>query len=464
MRRNVLFCYSRLPSFTNAVRDYVCAFADYSEHQIHYYDMDSGPLEFDLSPYDCIIFNYCFWARCLNVAPAVRKRIASYDGLKVAILQDEYDYFLWHERTLIDIGVQTIVTCVPPEHWGDVFRDPAFRKVEFVNALTGYVPQGLLELPPPLPLTQRQWTIGYRSRPVPFAYGRLTQEKRIIGERMKQICAEREVLANIEVSEESRIYGKAWPEFIGNCRTVLGTESGSNVFDFDGTLKPTIESYLEQHPGADFDTVHARFLSGSDGKIRMNQVSPRIFEAIALRTGLILFEGDYSGVVQPWDHYIPLRKDFSNVDQVLAAVADVSSLDAMTGRAHEAVIASGKYHFRQFVQRIDKHITARTPQVKGYEPVLGVVGWRTGNQEPLQPNRGQSLRLPTGSPLQHGDLITDPVVRFQFDAGALHRALMHKYESVLYSSLGKRLRAALRMSPHMYGVVRRCVRLLTFRR
>lgn len=425
--------------------------------------MDSGPLDFNLEPFDCIIFSYCFWARCLSVMPDFRQRVARFSGLKIAIFQDEYDYFLWHEQTVVAFGINTIITCVPEAHWRDVFRDEALSRVTFINALTGYASDDLLHLPPPKPLANRQWIIGYRSRPVPFVYGRLTQEKLLIGQRMKQICSERCVAANIEVTEDSRIYGAAWPEFIGNCRTVLGTESGSNVFDFDGTLKPAIDAYQKVHPEADFESVHERFLKEQDGKIQMNQVSPRIFEAIAMRTGLILFEGEYSGVVRPWEHFIPLKKDFSNVDEVLAAVSDVPSLEAMTQRAYEEVIASGKYHFRTFIQSIDAHISARVPVGQGYEPCYGLIGWRASADAALQGLPDQNLRLPTDQPLRHFDQVPDLFLRVQCNGEALHRALMRRYESVLYSKVGCWLREQLQKNQVVYAVLRKCVRVLTGR-
>lgn len=463
MRRNILFCYSRVPSFTNAVRDYVRAFGEYSEHQVHYYDMDSGPLDFDLDPFDCIIFNYCYWARGLPVSTVFRERIVKFSGLKIAIFQDEYDYFLYHENMVIALGINTVITCVPEVHWRDVFRSEALNSVTFINALTGYVPDSLLRLPPPKPLASRQWLIGYRSRPVPFSYGRLTQEKLLIGQRMRQICNERGIAANIEVSEESRIYGTAWPEFIGNCRTVLGTESGANVFDFDGTLRPAIDAYLRAHPDADFESVHERFLKSHDDKIKMNQVSPRIFEAIAMRTGLVLFEGEYSGVVRPWEHFIPLKKDFSNIDEVLAAVSDISGLEAMIQRAYDEVVASGKYHFRTFVQRIDAHISAKNLEGKGYEPSYGLIGWRTDADAELCGLSNQNLRLPTDRPLRHFDKIADPFIRIQCNWGAPHRALMRLYETFLLSKVGRWLKKYLQGNRIMYSIVRKSARLLTFR-
>lgn len=463
VRKNVLLCYSRVPSFTNAVRDYVQAFGDYSSHRIHYYDMDSGPLDFDLEPFDCLVFNYCFWARCLSVSPDFQKRVADFSGLKIAILQDEYEYFLWHEKNLIDLGMGTIVTCVPEDYWRDVFRNDAFGSVTFINALTGYVPDSLLNLPAPKPLVDRDWALGYRSRSVPFTYGRLTQEKLLIGQRMKKICAERRIPANIEVAEESRIYGPAWPEFIGNCRAVLATESGSNVFDFDGSIKPAIEAFLKEHPDADFESVHERFLQGRDDKIHMNQVSPRIFEAIAMRTGLVLFEGNYSGVVRPWEHFIPLKKDFSNVEAVFSALADMPKLEAMIQRAYDDVIASGKYHFRTFIAMLDAHIENSAFPGKGYEPCYGLVAWRVSADAELKVMPGQRMQTPCSQPLRHFDQIPDPVVTLRINWGALHRAVIRRYESLLYSPIGQKCKAYLQGNSLAYVTAQKCVRLLTGR-
>lgn len=460
---NVLFCYSRFSSFTNAVRDYAHAFGDYSAHRIHYYDMDSGPFDFDLGPFDCIIFNYCFWARFLPSTPDFRKRVAEFPGLKIAIFQDEYDSLLWHENTVLSMRFNTIVTCVPEAHWPDVFRNDAFRHVEFINALTGYVPDSLLHLPQPKPLASRRWAIGYRGRPVPFFYGRLTREKFLIGQRMKELCSERGIAENIEVTEASRIYGPAWPEFIGNCRTVLGTESGSNIFDFDGTLKPEIAAYLKSHPDADFESVHDRFLKEHESKIQMNQISPRIFEAIAMKTGLVLFEGEYSGVVRPWEHFIPLKKDFSNVNEVLTAISDLPALEAMIERAYADVIASGKYHFRAFIQRIDAHISSRVPKAQGFEPYYGLVAWRATADAELQHVSGQNFRVPTNRPLHHIDKPSDPFIRFQFNPGAIRRNLVWRYEAVLYSSRGRWLKECFQRNRFVYLFLRKCIHLLTGR-
>lgn len=459
---NVLFCYSRVPSFTNAVRDYVGAFGRHSRHAIQYFDMDGGVIDFDLSAFDAIIFNYCFWGRCLALNETSLRRIAKFGGAKIAIFQDEYDYYLWHRQNVIAMGIDTIVTGVPEKHWRDVYGGLA-DTVSLINALTGYVPESLLNPPVPIPLDQRSYAVGYRGREVPFAFGRLTQEKVIIGRRMKQACAERGILSNIEIGEEHRIYGAAWPEFIRNCRTVLGTESGSNVFDFSGTVKPAVAAYVAANPDADFEDVHAMFLAEIDGKIEMNQVSPRIFEAFGLGTGLVLFEGDYSGLVQPWTHYIPLRKDFSNLDEVFDAIADTNGLQMMIDRAYADLIENPTFHFSSHVARLDKHIEQSVQTKSKRVPIFGLLGWRDddGGLAMLQ---AKGLRGPTSSPLIHTDRVEDPIIEFRFHPRAAHRRLLQRYKVLLKSPKGNRLHRWLRSKRYVYPTLRQLVRLGTGRR
>jgi hypothetical protein len=462
-RKNILFLYSRIPSFTNAVRDYVNAFAQHSSHHIHYFDTDSGPLECDLGAYGAIIFNYCFWARRSSITPEMIARVAAYGGPKIAIFQDEQDTIRWHRQHVVLMGIRAIVTVVNPEVWRAALPADFFENLIFLRALTGYLPelQTFGEIPP-LPMAGRRWWIGYRGRPIPYQYGRLTREKFIIGERMREICEARHIPNNIATNEEDRLYDEAWYELIRNSRLMLGTESGTDVFDFEGGLWDRVDTWLRLHPQTTFEEVEEKFLSGIE-KIAANQISPRLFEAIALRTGLLLFEGEYSDVLKPWTHYIPLKKDFSNIDEVLTAVDDLDGIEAMVARAWRDVVLSGKYSFSAYVKRIDDLIERMHPGELGRVALWGLVGWREDTASAVSPLPGQSLQIPTAAPLRHFDQIPDPVVTVQVNWGALHRLVMRRYESVLYSPIGRKCRAYLQGNAFVYAVARRCVRLLTGR-
>jgi len=93
----------------------------------------------------------------------------------------------------------------------------------------------------------------------------------------------------------------------------------------------------------------------------MNQISPKVFEAIRLRTALVLFEGDYSGVVKPEEHFIPLKKDFSNASEVFARLENVAYLEQLTARAHEQIIGRHEYSYKAFVEGVDRYLVKRCP-------------------------------------------------------------------------------------------------------
>jgi hypothetical protein len=99
-----------------------------------------------------------------------------------------------------------------------------------------------------------------------------------------------------------------------------------------------------------------------------------VFEAIALKTALILFEGQYSGIVAPERHYIPLRKDFGNVKDVFERLRDDAYLVELTERAYRDVVASGRFSYRAFIRELDDFIEKRVSQHNEVEFVLGVVG------------------------------------------------------------------------------------------
>ncbi len=279
------------------------------------------------------------------------------------------------------MGLSTIITLVPEKFWPDVFRDE-FASIPLMPALAGYIPESLLCQPPPVPFRHRRWHIGYRGRTMAYIYGLLTREKYTIGLEMQEICRRRGIPANIDVTEDGRLYGDAWIAFNRDCRVLLGTESGSNVFDFDGTISSKIQAHLAQFPNASFEEVHELFLSDVDGAIRMNQLSPKIFEAIALGTGLVLFEGEYSGVLTPWRHYIPLKKDYSNIDEVLQAVDDIPFLEQMTHQAMQDIVQTDTYSYRRFIQRIDERLDQLCPLPHSAESITETAVLRATTSKP----------------------------------------------------------------------------------
>jgi hypothetical protein len=213
------------------------------------------------------------------------------------------------------------------------------------------------------PLGEREILIGYRARRLSHQYGVLGYEKYKIGIEMKRLAKHRGLNVDIEVESEHRIYGNAWYRFLGSCRATLGTESGSNVFDEDNTIARLAARYANLA----FEDFSQRFLGPLDGWVHMNQISPKVFGAIRLKTALILFEGAYPDIIRPHLHYIPLAKDFSNVEEVFEKLQDLALVQAMTDRAYHDVVETGRYSYETFVQGFDdvvRKYTALKPRAR----------------------------------------------------------------------------------------------------
>jgi hypothetical protein len=259
--------------------------------------------------------------------------------------------------------------------------------------LTGYVPIQLERFVNTSPIGERPIMIGYRGRELPYWYGNLGREKVVIGQRMKEVCAKSGIVHDIEWTDEKRIYGEGWYDFLKNCRAMLGTESGSNVFDEYGDLRERILDSLAKKPSITYEEIYSDYLIKYEGKIQMNQISPKIFESIAAKTALILYEGAYSNILKPDIHYIPLKKDFSNIDQVLKKLGDNGSLEKITNRAYADIIESGQYSYKKFVQEIDNVLIERVRKGNGIHLLLMLGGTRNEHKWDITPGMIDANRV-----------------------------------------------------------------------
>lgn len=378
---NILVFYDANSLHVPTLKEHLESITKYSSNNIFYVNATGGAtadnliqcdMEFNI--FDAIVIHY-------SVRVSIERHLSefyadilrSYGGLKILFLQDEYENTNIAQHWIEDLGIHMVYTCVPDEYLNVVYPQKRFSKVEFIHTLTGFVPIKLKKKTNIKPHSQRKYTIGYRGRALPYWYGLLGQDKLYIGKKMREICDKKGVSTNIEWDDGKRIYGDRWYEFIENCNATLGTESGSNIFDFDGNVSKDIQNALQENSALTFAEAFDRFLKHHEGKVVMNQISPKIFEAISLRTALVLFEGSYSGVVKPDVHFIPLKKDFSNVDEVLVKLRDYTYLEELTERAYKDIIESEKYSYMKFVQDFDELISKKIHRGKEYNIISSVV-------------------------------------------------------------------------------------------
>jgi hypothetical protein len=339
------------------VMEYVNAFGEHSRFPILAINTELGlPAFLRNYRFKCILMHYSIfgtWPYEFN-EQFYEYLTDSRESYKVAIFQDEYRYCQPRFHFINKYNIDCVYTCLAEKDIAD-FYGKYTRASRVISVLTGYVSEKMLALAHrfALPDEQRRIDIGYRGRPLPFYMGKGAQEKVQIAEGFLARAASLDLNLDIKTTEADRIYGPAWYEYLANCRGVLGVESGVSFCDVEDRAKPEVEALLLANPAVTFDEVYEKVLVKYEDHIPIRTISPRHFEAAALRVCQILFEGEYGGILKPMLHYIPLKKDFSNFDEVIAAFTSPEIRNRITQTAYQDLIASGKYSYRTLVGHFD---------------------------------------------------------------------------------------------------------------
>lgn len=282
----------------------------------------------------------------------------------VAFFQDEQAHGLQRARLCEELGVDCIYTLLQPPYAQEIYGAlPGAPHV--VSYIPGYVSERLRRTGRVFSRPDRLRTIdvGYRGRRAPPEWGPAAAEKYEVAAGFEQRTEGSGLRLDIETDESKRIYGNAWYRFLGRCRGVVGAEAGASTLDLAGEADRAAHSSKGR-------TSAARAAAGIQpvGRpVPYRMISPRHLEAMALGACQILFEGDYSGCLEPETHYIPLRKDFSNIDEVLDRFRDRDHRLELTRRTRADLIDSGELSYERFVHGFDAELAGL-----GVRPAPGV--------------------------------------------------------------------------------------------
>ena len=357
--RILLLCHYD-PQNAAMITDHIQSFIRFSLHDVFIHAkliFNRGELENDLNLdwFDAVVVHYSIF---VGVDAYLSRRskmlLKAARCLKVVFLQDEYRFVQRSVDGLVDMGADVVFTCVPEHSIDKVYNDLRLMDTDFVNTLTGYVPENLVDLRP-IELKKRKYHVSYRGRKYPDWHGSMGREKYEIGEKFLKKTRGRGLRTNISVQERHRVYGQAWIKLIQQSRAVLGVESGSAVFDFSGTISARTETKraLLGKKGVSYEKLREQYFAGVENAIDLAQISPRVFEAISLRTLCLLYEGEYSGLLKPYEHYLPLKKDFSNIDEVVSRLKDTVYISDIIANAYAEIAHNPYLRYRGFISKFD---------------------------------------------------------------------------------------------------------------
>ncbi len=332
------------------------------KHNIIYHNAFSPlPEWFKTIGFDAVILHYSFVAmRFLPDYWAEWKKsmdwIADWDCLKIAIPQDEYDKSQVLDEWLDEWGISVVFSCFEGENV-EIIYPITSQKATFYYCFTGYIHQETgKELSEKIkPLADRDYDIIYRARNLPFEFGHHGQLKHQIADIVAEGAEKIGLNVNISTKEQDTIYGKHWVEFMASGKATIGIESGVSSLDLRGEIKQKLHEILAKNPNMSFAEVRQQMPKGWDD-YEFFAISPRHFEAVMTKTCQILVEGNYSGVLKANQHYIPLKRDFSNLEEALSKLKDDDYIQAMIDRAYQEIYLSKNYTYASFANQLENAI------------------------------------------------------------------------------------------------------------
>ena len=173
---------------------------------------------------------------------------------------------------------------------------------------------------PMLDWEERPLDIGYRSYESPLYLGH--NERSEIADGFLKNNNQYRLNLDISLDPEKRFTPVAWAKFLSQCKGQLGTEAGGDYFELTDNLRNQVNQYEKEHPDATMNEIFQKFFRDYPKPVPVRTISGRHVEAAGTKTIQILFEGNYNGYLQPDKHYIPLKRDFSNIDDAIAKFRD----------------------------------------------------------------------------------------------------------------------------------------------
>ncbi|MBM4447570.1 MAG: hypothetical protein FJ023_09575, partial [Chloroflexi bacterium] len=344
----VLVIYDLLTkSGKSTINEHLYSFKRYSDAQCYYLNVAYGmpryiaKINFDLIVYHFTFFdsNVRFW-KSARYKTFLRDGLKTLKGYKVAMPQDEYRCSERMNEFFSNCNIKTVFTLLSESEWQKVYPQDKSGLEHYKAVLTGYIDEVVLEKLKGSYQSRksRAIDIGYRVYKPPYWLGRQGMIKQQLVERFLNAPVQHNLKLDLSSDYKDILFGDDWYKFLCECRVVLSCEGGASLHDPDGSIKEKVDQYVNEHHRASFEEVEKACFPGMDGNLTYSALSPRHFDACMTRTCQALVEGEYGGVLKPGVHYIEIKKDWSNITDVIRQIEDVEFCEQIADNAYRDIV------------------------------------------------------------------------------------------------------------------------------
>ena len=193
---------------------------------------------------------------------------------------------------------------------------------------------------PEKPFGSRTIDIGFRAYDEPWYFGH--QERRALAEHFLANYSDQFEL-DIAIGHESRFSQGDYAVFLNCCKAQLATEAGKDYMELDDRTRKQVNAFVNENPEPQLQEIQNIFFADRQPSPSGRSISGRQIEAAGTKTLQIMFDGHYSGYLQPDVHYLSVAKDFGNIDSVIERFGDLQTCATIIDNAFEVVTTQLTY-------------------------------------------------------------------------------------------------------------------------
>lgn len=355
----ILIVYSAY-TVRGSLLDSLNSFSRHTEHKIFYVNLKLKnipsyllKIKFDLIIFHCLFFSNKFDREKQLILFEKASPLKQLNCRKVIAPQDEFINSDIVCDFVNNFSINEIFSVQPECVWSTIYG--TLNAVKITPILTGYLDKKTVSYCKKFfhENHTRAIDIGYRCIAKPLAwFGKHGYLKQKIADVFQDKLLNTGISFDISTEEADAIHGWSWFDFLGSCEYVLGVEGGTSLYDRSGSIKKLVDEFTNKHPDAEFDEIEKNCFPGIDENFQGFAISPRHLEACMTGTCQILTEGSYSGILYPNIHYIPIKKDFSDIDSAIKKIKSRDNRNQIVKNAYRDIVDSGLYDISVYPHKI----------------------------------------------------------------------------------------------------------------
>ena len=309
-------------------------------------------------PFDAIIMMSTFMDK--NVRPKIFTNqwlpqiefLKNSKAKKIVFSQDDYWFSEIRDKFYLEYKVDIVYSVCAKNSWKELIPRYIASGGKVYQGYTTYITPYMLNLRKKIiRWDKRKFDVVYRAIKSPLTPNEFGNIKSLIGHLFLKSLVSNKLKTDISNEPSKLIYGEKWLRFIGNSRAILGANSGSSIKLRNHNVFKRLLKYQKSYPFHNLQKLKTAVFNCDDINKKFTAISPRNIEAAMLGVMQILTPGPYSNLLKPYVHYLPLKKNCSNIKEICRYLGNKKKCLKIITNCLNTILKKKNLHVEYIIQK-----------------------------------------------------------------------------------------------------------------